>query len=300
MPFGCRSRPSLDGSSTGSWSSGTGHLGAVLAVDDRDRGAPVALAGDQPVTQPVGLRGAAGAGLLEQFDDARDRVRLAEPVERTRVDHPSVAARARCRSRPGRAAEISPLVELLGRDDRDGARDGRVRVDDHPHGQAELDREVEVALVVGGHGHDRAVPVVGQHVVGGPDRDPLPVDRVDRRSGRGGRRSSRGSASCRSISVDFCTCSRYSANAACTSGGRLGRQLRRQLGVGRDDHERRAEQRVGARGEDRDGLRMPLDHEVDVGAGRASDPVALHRDAPSTARCPRAGSGRRAAGRRSR
>ena len=40
--------------------------------------------------------------------------------------------------------------------------------------------EVEVALVVGGHGHDGAVTVVGQHVVGGPDRQPLAVDRVDR------------------------------------------------------------------------------------------------------------------------
>ena len=35
---------------------------------------------------------------------------------------------------------------------------GCVRVDDDPHGQVERAREVEVALVVRGHGHDRAVP----------------------------------------------------------------------------------------------------------------------------------------------
>ena len=40
-------------------------------------------------------------------------------------------------------------------------------------------REQEVALVVGGHGHDRARAVAGQHVVGDEDRDPLAVDGVD-------------------------------------------------------------------------------------------------------------------------
>jgi hypothetical protein len=46
--------------------------------------------------------------------------------------------------------------------------------------QVELLRELVVALVVGGHGHDRAGAVAGQHVVGDPDRDALAVDRVDR------------------------------------------------------------------------------------------------------------------------
>ena len=38
--------------------------------------------------------------------------------------------------------------------------------------------EGEVALVVRGHGHDRARPVLHQHVVGDPDRDSLVVDRI--------------------------------------------------------------------------------------------------------------------------
>ena len=62
---------------------------------------------------------------------------------------------------------------------------GRVGVDagrrhDPPDRQPEPGREREVALVVGGHGHDRAGAVAGQHVVGDEDRDPLAVDRVDR------------------------------------------------------------------------------------------------------------------------
>ncbi len=64
---------------------GTGIRVAVLAVDDRDGCAPEALAADQPVAQPEGPRGAAGARLLEQLDDALDRVLLARgrPADRS-------------------------------------------------------------------------------------------------------------------------------------------------------------------------------------------------------------------------
>jgi hypothetical protein len=44
----------------------------------------------------------------------------------------------------------------------------------------ELLGELEVAGVVGRHGHDGARAVADQHVVGDPDRDRLAVDRVDR------------------------------------------------------------------------------------------------------------------------
>ena len=40
-------------------------------------------------------------------------------------------------------------------------------------------RELVVALVVRGHGHDRAGAVLHQHVVGDPDRDRLAVDGID-------------------------------------------------------------------------------------------------------------------------
>jgi hypothetical protein len=41
----------FSGSTTGNWSSGTGTSPQVFAVDDRDRAAPVALAGNAPVAQ---------------------------------------------------------------------------------------------------------------------------------------------------------------------------------------------------------------------------------------------------------
>ena len=54
------------------------------------------------------------------------------------------------------------------------------RRDDLADLDAVLLGERVVALVVGGHGHDRAGAVLHQHVVGDPDRDRLAVDRVDR------------------------------------------------------------------------------------------------------------------------
>ena len=52
---------------------------------------------------------------------------------------------------------------------------------DHPDDrQVERLGELEVALVVAGHGHDRAGAVAHQHVVGDPDRDRLAVDGIDR------------------------------------------------------------------------------------------------------------------------
>ena len=53
------------------------------------------------------------------------------------------------------------------------------RSDDLPHGQPVRLRELPVALVVCGNGHDRARPVAHQHVVGDPHRDPLAAHGVD-------------------------------------------------------------------------------------------------------------------------
>jgi hypothetical protein len=50
--------------------------------------------------------------------------------------------------------------------------------DDLHDGQVEGSGEVEVALVVGGHGHDRPGAVTHEHVVGNEDRDRFAVDRV--------------------------------------------------------------------------------------------------------------------------
>ena len=192
---------------------------------------------------------------------------------------------------PGRAGQVvghdrvALLVEL---DHRDHAGDRCVRVDDDAHGQVERPCEVEVALVVRGHGHDRAVAVVGEHVVGGPDRQALAVHRVHRIS-------LEEHAGLRAIgreAIDVALGAHrveVVAEALSHLGGCPADELGGELGVGRHDHERRAVERVGARREHADRLVTPFDLEVDVGAGRTADPVALHRRAPCSARRPRAG-----------
>ena len=184
MPLGFRSRPAASGSAHRQLALGHRHLAALGAVDDRDRRAPVPLARDQPVAQAEVLGGPARAALLEDLDDAADRVATCES--------PSSGPELTSRPSPGRAMPVEAgsserqvvrqdrIALLVQPDHRDHARDRRVRVHHDAHGQIERAREVEVALVVRGHRHDRAVAVVGQHVVGGPDRQALAVHRVHR------------------------------------------------------------------------------------------------------------------------
>ena len=109
-------------------------------------------------------------------------------------------------------------------------------------------REGEVALVVRGHGHDRAGAVAEQHVVGDPDRDALAVDRVD------GVRAQRhaGLLAVGRESVDLRLAARLESVGVDASFCDGVGQLLDQRVLRRQDHERGAEQRVRPRGEDTD------------------------------------------------
>ena len=106
---------------------GNRHAAALGAVDDRDRLAPVALAGEYPVAQLVVHRLVAKALLLDHVGGFLFQYRGLHAVP----------------------------VAGIG--------------DDLHDGQAELLGELEVAVVVGGHAHNRAGAVVSQHVIGQPD-----------------------------------------------------------------------------------------------------------------------------------
>ena len=123
---------------------GHGDEPVVLAVDDRDRAAPVALARERPVSEAIADRGRAAALLAQPLDD------LPPPL----LD--------------GQAGELAGVDQHAG-----------LLVDHRPDRQVVALGELAVALVVRRDGHDRAGSVVHQHVVGDPDRDPLVVDRVD-------------------------------------------------------------------------------------------------------------------------
>ncbi len=135
--------------------------------------------------------------------------------------------------------------------------------------------EVEVALVVRGHGHDRAGAVLHQHVVGDEHRDLLAVDRV-------GDGAAEGNAGLLAVLVAALLAG--SAQRLLDVGADLGFVLAVggeavELGVlGREHEEGRAEERVGAGREDREVEVELVASEDDLGALGAADPVALHRD----------------------
>ena len=222
-------------------------------MHDRDRRAPEALAGQQPVTQPVVRRPLAAATRLEVGDDPLDGLGLAQAVVLTGTGQDTVTGR---------------------RDTRDRRVVG-AGVDDHAHGQAELPGEVEVALVVRGHGHDRPGAVVGQHVVGGVDGHLLTGQRVGRRDTE----VHAGLGAVGRLSVDVGELPDLLAVGLQRRqlGGRA--ELGRQRCVGRHDEEGRAAQGVRSGREHRDGAvptAIEVDVEVDVRPTGPADPVFLH------------------------
>ena len=142
---------------------------AVLPVDDGERLAPVALAREEPVAELVLRLRLADALLDEPLDHRLARVVHGHPGEEAGGHHDAggdVGER--------RVAGVGDGL-LGGVLRRVGVRRG----DDLDDRQAEDLGEVEVALVVRRHGHDRAGAVGGEHVVGDEDRDRLAVDGVD-------------------------------------------------------------------------------------------------------------------------
>ncbi len=146
--------------------------------------------------------------------------------------------------------------------------------DDDPYRQVEFPSELEVALVVGGNRHNGAVTVLHQHVVGHPDRNLLAGGGVD------GLRA-RVHAGLQALLAGFAALHQVAGEGLFdvrrhrfTSFRR--RDLLHEGMLGRQHHEGGAEQSVGARGEDADPpVRAADDLEVDIGAFRATDPIAL-------------------------
>ena len=220
-------------------------------MDDRDRGAPEALPGDQPVAQPVVDRAAALALVLQDGGDRGDRLGLDHPVER-----------------PG----VHQLAVARGRDP--GLR--RVRqpgVHHDPDVQPVGAGEVQVPLVVRGHRHDRPGAVVGQHVVGGPHRDQLAVDRVDRVPAE----EDAGLLAFGGLPLDVGQLPDLFHVGAELGQAVRGADLLGQRRVGRHHEERGPVQRVGPGGEHGDRLVAAFKREADLGALGAADPVALHQ-----------------------
>ena len=160
------------------------------------------------------------------------------------------------------------------------------------------DGELEVALVVRRHRHDRAGAVAHEHVVGDEDRDARVVHRVDR-EGTGedaGLLLALGLAFevallCGELAVAPHGVGRTEVLAEDALPRRRNlREVVAEVGtgpvgghdrvdermLGREHHVGGAEEGVRARREDRDDVLVVLDREVDRRTGAAPDPVALH------------------------
>jgi hypothetical protein len=135
--------------------------------------------------------------------------------------------------------------------------------------------EVEVALVVRGHCHERAGSILHQHVVGDEHRNLLAVDGVG--DGASERYTGLG-AFLRTALFDRLANRLVDVRPdLLLVPGSRGQAL--DLGMlGREGEERGAEERVGARGEDGKVEVEVLAPEGDLGALGATDPVALHPD----------------------
>ena len=135
-------------------------------------------------------------------------------------------------------------------------------------------REREVALIVAGHRHDRAGPVLHQHVGGHEARHLLAVHRIH------GVHTERDAlpgvgflAVVERRVADLLDQRLHGAPCAAEFG-----QLLHERVLDREHEERHAPERVRTRGEDPDLVAGLVDRERDVRALAAPDPVALHRE----------------------
>ncbi len=139
---------------------------AVGGKHGRNGRAPVALAADQPVAQAV-------------VDRLRPAAALGQPVGHRANGRIGKALGRRHRRAVEQGAVDHHPRPNVGLGHRRPVQRLALRLDDRDDVQAVLAGEVEVALVVGGHGHDRSRAVGAQHVVGDPDGNTRAVDRVN-------------------------------------------------------------------------------------------------------------------------
>ncbi len=230
----------------------------MVAVDHRDRRSPITLARNEPVAEPELHLFFALAVFLEPLGGLGDRLFRGQAVKEAGVAGDAVGGhrRGHCRSVGSRFVD---------------------RTDDGDDGDIIFAREIEVALVVRGNAHDRPRTVIGEDIVGDPNRRLLPRDGVD---------GEKAGIHTLFIGADGGTLDCAARGHPLGEGAHLrglfaARHLRELLHIGmfrghRDEGD--AKDRVNAR---RKGLKLEIsigDIHLEVNALGAAYPVALHRD----------------------
>src|SRR5439155_2787190 len=222
----------------------------ALAVHDRDRRSPVTLARYEPVAQAIRDRWAADAALFRLLRDGLFAVLTLHAAARSAPDHAPLPDVGRVQA-----------VVLLA-----------IRGDHFPDLEAIFLGEREVALVVAGDGHDRARSVRREDVVRHPDRYAFAGEDVaGERAGvdpcllalRRGALDLGHVARRLDVALDL--------GLLCRRG-----DLRDERVLGRQDHECRAVDRVGTRGEKPYRVaHVALDRERELNPFRGADPARL-------------------------
>ena len=226
------------------------------AVDDRNGAAPKSLTGQQPVPQAEVDLSLTEALLFQPVDRLRDRVGFVQAIQPLTVDGRAVAG-------------VRIAVPVVGRLDRSHDRQP-VRVG-----------EVPVALILAGHGHDRAGAVRRQHVVGQVDRHQFVVERIDPVRAREHTALLEAALARQTLHLGFLANARDERRHFIAVFGC--RDLLDQLVLRREHAERHAEARVRTRGVHPEAMARGsaigvADLHLELGALGAADPVALHGD----------------------
>ena len=230
-----------------------GHGTASLAMDDRDRAAPVTLAADQPVAQAENGGAFAGTLFLQRGTGLFLGALAVEAVEEAGIIDRAVIG-------IGGIADGKGLRVLAGRQH------------DRRYGEAVFPREIQIALVMGRAAEDGAGAVFDENEIGDVNRQGLArhqrvldleaeaialfLLRLD-----GGFRGAGGAAF-----------GDESGDLGIALGGGFGNGV-----VRRDGNEARPEQRIRPGREDLDAVTLADDLEPDISAGRLADPVLLHQ-----------------------
>ena len=138
--------------------------------------------------------------------------------------------------------------------------------------QIKLSRELEIALVMRRHGHDRAGAVTHQHVIRDPDRHALAVHRIDRE--RAGEDAGLLFREIRPLEIRF----RRDLRAVCFNRPLVVRRsssLIDERMLRREHHVRRAVERVGPGGENSNRLAADLAGSADALAGTRTSAPSL-------------------------
>ena len=231
------------------------HRPARLAVDDRDRRAPVALARDTPIAQAVLHLLVAQTFELQVSGDRIGGSLVAEAVVLAGI-HADATLLIRV-----------PLLPVVER--KRFARNGDDLLDWNPV----LLREREIPLVVRRHAHHRAFAVAHQHVVADPHRDAFAGQRMrDREPGRHAFLLHR--CEVRFGQPTFAALVDKRGDVRTATREPLGKRM-----LGGNRHEGHAHDGVGARGEDSQQLLLAVEfvREAEVDADALADPVLLHR-----------------------